>query len=147
MTSELSRIVNAIETIAVAINDSEDFDGVPVFYDTIEVTPDNMPDTCIVFKAKAWDNTDDGCNLERQIDICILYNTDHERTIILALTKYGEDLKKLTDELVLTTNLDLTFIEGSEIYAKRNNREDSESYKGSKTLFSSMIVLSYSLRY
>lgn len=147
MTSELSRIVNAIETIAVAINDSEDFDGVPVFYDTIEVMPDNMPDTCIVFKAKAWDNTDDGCNLERQIDICILYNTDHERTIILALTKYGEDLKKLTDELVLTTNLDLTFIQGSEIYAKRNNREDSESYKGSKTLFSSMIILSYFLRY
>jgi len=147
MTEELSRVVSAIETIAVAINGSEDFDGVPVFYDTIEVMPDNMPDTCVVFKAKAWDNADDRCNLERQLDICILYNTDYERDIILSLSKYGEDLKELIDELVLTTNLDLTFLQGSEIYAKRNNREDTESYKGSKTLFSSMIVLSYSLRY
>lgn len=147
MTRELSRVVTALELIAVAINDSEDFVGIPVFYDTIEVMPDNMPDTCIVFKAKTWDNSADRCNLERQIDICILYNTDHEREIILALSKYGEDLKYLIDELVLTTNLDLTFLQGSEIYAKRNNREDTESYKGSKTLFSSMIVLSYSLRY
>jgi len=147
MTRELSRITTVLETIALAISDSEDFKNIPVFYDTVEVMPDNMPDTCIVFKAKEWDNDDTYCNLERQLDICILYNTDNEREIFLGLTKYGEDLKALIDELVLTTNLDITFLSGSEIYAKKNNREDSESYKGSKTLFSSMIVLSYSLRY
>lgn len=147
MTRKLSRIATALELIATAINDSENFKGIPVYYDTIEVMPDNMPDVCVVFKAKAWDNTDDNCNLERQLDICILYNTDFDREIFLGLTQYGEDLKELIDELVITTNLDLTFLSGSEIYGKRNNREDSESYKGSKTLFSSMIVLSYSLRY
>ena len=44
-------------------------------------------------------------------------------------------------------SFDLKFLGGSEIGALKNNKEDSESYKGSKTLFSSMIVLSYEVRY
>lgn len=143
----MSRYATVLEQLGQAITDNTDFDKVPVRWDMIELIPDNMATTEIVLQGKPYQSDDTGCVYERQLDIIIIHNTNHPRSITLRLTKYAETMKEIIDELLLTSNLDLTFLQGSEIRAMRNNREDSESYKGSKTLFSSMIVLSYLMRY
>ena len=147
MEEELSRMANVMEIIGKAITTNTDFETIPVFWDMAEVFPDNMPRTCIVFNMKEWREDNTHCHYERQFDIGIIHNTDYSREITLRLSKYAEDMKELIDNLILTSNLDLTFLQGSQIYYLRNNKEDVESYKGTKTLFSSMIVLSYLLRY
>lgn len=147
MAEQLSRIATVFEEIGKAINDHPDFNKIPIRWDMIEVTANNMPPTLVVFQAKPFQYNKSHCNYERQLDICIIHNTDYEREIILRLTKYSEEMVDLMDKFVLNSNIDIEFLQGSEIRALRNNREDAESYKGSKTLFSSMIVLSYLLRY
>ena len=146
---ELSEISTILQTLGQLIRNNENFLEIPIYYSLIELIEDNMPDTAIVFELQpfAYDTTE--CNFERQLDILIVHNTDYEREIILRLTKYAEDLVELMNEHILKdySNYQLEFLRGSEIRAKRNNREDTESYKGSKTLFSSLIVLSYLLRY
>ena len=129
-------------------NDKERFLDVPIYYSMIELIADNMPDTAVVFEALPF-ITENNCEFQRQLDIIIIHNTDFEREIILRLSKYAEDMIDLMNEHILYGggNYELQFIRGSEIRAKRNNREDTESYKGAKTDFSSLIVLSYLLRY
>ena len=147
MAEQLSRIATVFEEIGKAINEHEDFKKIPIKWDMIEVSANNMPPTLVVLQAKPFSYDTSRCNYERQLDICIIHNTDYERQIILRLSKYAETMIELLEEFVLTSNVDIQFLQGSEMRALRNNREDSESYKGSKTLFSSMIVLSYLLRY
>jgi len=108
-----------------------------------------MPDTSVVFELKPFRYDTRNCNYERQLDIIIIHNTDYEREIILRLTKYAEDMVELLNEHMemCSGNYEMLFLQGSEIRAKRNNREDAESYKGSKTLYSSLIILTYLLRY
>ena len=153
MTENLSEIAKVFEQLGMAIVEYVDDDGiqlfadVPVRWDMCEVSPNNMNDTEIVLQGKPFQRTND-CLVERQLDVIIIHNTDFERDITLRLSKYSEDMIKIIDDVVLSgTDFDLTFLQGSEIRYLRNNREDAESYKGSKTLFSSMIVLSYLLRY
>ncbi len=152
MTEKLSRISAIFEELGTTIVTSEldgevPFEDIPIFWDMVELSANTMPPTCIVFTAKAWKEDTTHCNIERQLDIAIIHNTDYEREITLRLSKYSEDLKQIIDDLILNSNIDLTFLGGSPIGYLRNNREDSESYKGSKTLFSSIIILSYLLRY
>ena len=150
MNEDNSRIVNVMETLGKALKDNTTFSTIPIFWDMVELNPDNLPDTCIVFKALTWHVAqDDPCAFERQLDICIIHNTLDTRQITIRLTKYAEDLKEIIDNVILfgDGSFDLKFLGGSEIGALKNNKEDSESYKGSKTLFSSMIVLSYEVRY
>ena len=153
MTENLSEIAKIFEQLGRSIveytdeNDVQLFQDIPVRWDMCEVTPNNMNPTEIVLQAKPFQKTPD-CVFERQLDIIIIHNTDYERDITLRLSKYSEDMIKIIDDIVMTSNtFYLQFLQGSEIRYLRNNREDSESYKGSKTLFSSMIVLSYLLRY
>ena len=143
----MSRYAIVLEQLGIAITNDTEFNKVPVRWDMIEVMPDNMATTEIVLQGKPYKLDATGCVYERQLDIIIIHNTNHTRSITLRLTKYAETMKEIIDNVLLTTNLDLTFLQTSEIRAMRNNREDSESYKGSKTLFSSMIVMSYLLRY
>ena len=143
----MSKYAIVLEQLGTAITDDTDFNKVPVRWDMIELIPDNMTTTEIVLQGKPYRLDATGCVYERQLDIIIIHNTNHPRSITLRLTKYAETMKDIIDNLLLTSNLDLTFLQTSEIRAMRNNREDAESYKGSKTLFSSMIVLSYLLRY
>jgi hypothetical protein len=143
----MSRYATVLEQLGIAITNDTEFNKVPVRWDMIEVMPDNMATTEIVLQGKPYKLDATGCVYERQLDIIIIHNTNHTRSITLRLTKYAETMKEIIDNVLLTTNLDLTFLQTSEIRAMRNNREDSESYKGSKTLFSSMIVMSYLLRY
>lgn len=143
----MSKYATVLEELGTAITNDTDFNKVPVRWDMIEVIPDNMATTEIVLQGKPYELDATKCVYERQLDIIIIHNTNHPRSITLRLTKYAETMKDIIDELLLSSNLDLTFLQTSEIRAMRNNREDAESYKGSKTLFSSMIVLSYLLRY
>lgn len=143
----MSRYATVLNTLGQAITDDTEFNKVPVRWDMVELIPDNMATTEIVLQGKPYNLDDTGCVYERQLDIIIVHNTNHARSITLRLTKYAEDMKDIIDNVVMTSNIDINFIQTSEIKAMRNNREDSESYKGSKTLYSSMIVLSYLLRY
>ena len=147
MAEQLSRIATVFEQIGKAIQEDSTFNKIPIKWDMFEVTPNNMPPTLVVLQGKPFQLDKTGCNYERQVDICIIHNTDHERDIILRLSKYAENMVEIMNNFVMTSNVDIQFLQGSEIRALRNNREDAESYKGSKTLFSSMIVLRYLLRY
>lgn len=149
MTEQLSKINTVFEDLGEVITKSENFNQIPIKWAMFEVTPNNMPPTLIVFEAKPFQYKPQDCWYERQLDILIIHNTNYEREIIKRLSKYSEDLIDLLEEHMNTNigNYQLEFIQGSEIRALRNNREDTESYKGSKTLFSSLIVLSYLLRY
>ena len=128
--------------------DEKRFMDIPIYYSMIELIADNMPDTAVVLEILPF-VIENNCEFQRQLDIIIIHNTDYEREIILRLTKYAEDMIDLINEHILYAgaNYELQFIRGSEIRAKKNNREDTESYKGAKTNYSSLIVLSYLLRY
>ena len=149
MTEQLSKINTIFEDLGEIITKSDDFNQIPIKWAMFELTPNNMPPTVIVFEAKPFQYDITTCGYERQLDILIIHNTNNEREIIKRLSKYAEDMIELL-KLHMDTcigNYQMEFLQGSEIRALRNNREDTESYKGSKTLFSSLIVLSYSLRY
>ena len=150
MMEELSKISTIMQSLGQLITtDTNRFEDIPIYYSIIELISDNMPDTAVVFELQPFQYDTTQCTYERQLDILIIHNTDYEREIILRLSKYAEDMIELLHEHmeISSANYDLIFLQGSEIRAKRNNREDAESYKGSKTLFSSLIVLSYLLRY
>lgn len=152
MSDELSRISTVFEEIGTAIVTAEHngeilFEDIPIYWDMVELSANTMPTTCIVFSANAFKEDKTKCHFERQLDIAIIHNTDYPREITLRLSKYAEDLKEIIDNFILNSNLDLSFVGGSPIGYLKNNREDGESYKGTKTLFSSIIVLTYLLRY
>lgn len=149
MTEQLSKINQIFESLGEIITKSGDFNEIPIKWAMYEVTPNNMPPTLIVFEARPFRYEVNDCWYERQLDIIIIHNTNYEREIIKRLTKYSEDMINLIESTMAMNmeNYQLEFIQGSEIKALRNNREDTESYKGSRTLFSSLIVLSYLLRY
>lgn len=147
---QLSKISLIIQSLAQLItNDEQRFEDIPIYYSMIELISDNMPDTAIVLELQPFRYNIQDCAFQRHLDIIIIHNTDYEREIVLRLTKYAEDMVDLLNEHMLNSgaNYELQFLQGSEIRAKRNNREDAESYKGSKTLFSSLIILTYNLRY
>lgn len=147
---ELSKISTIMQELGKLITEDEQrFLDIPIYYSMLELIADNIPDTAVVFEALPFITSDPDCEYSRQLDIIIIHNTDYEREIILRLSKYAEDMIKLLNEHILYggANYELKFIRGSEIRAKRNNREDAESYKGAKTNYSSLIVLSYLLRY
>ena len=146
---ELSKVTTVLQDLGKLITEDEKrFLDIPVYWSMLELIADNMPTTAVVFEILPF-AVENNCEFQRQLDIIIIHNTDYEREIILRLTKYAEDMVDLMNEHILYggANYELKFLRGSEIRAKRTNREDSESYKGSKTLFSSLIVLSYLLRY
>lgn len=146
---ELSKISTIMQELGKLITEDEQrFLDIPIYYSMIELIADNMPDTAVVLEALPF-ITENNCEYQRQLDIIIVHNTDYEREIILRLTKYAEDMVDLINDHILYggINYELQFMRGSEIRAKRNNREDTESYKGAKSNYSSLIVLSYLLRY
>lgn len=149
MAEELSKIATILEDMGKCITEDVNFKTIPIKWHMFEVSPNNMPPTVVVLEPKPFQLDDSGCNYERQLDVIIIHNTDYEREITIRLTKYSELMLDLLNEHIINNpvNYELKFLQGSEIRALRNNREDSESYKGSKTLFSSLIVLSYLLRY
>lgn len=150
MISEIGKIY---EQLGKAIQEYEDdygntlFKGIPIKWDMAELTPNDLPPVCIIFSGKKWREAEIDCALERQLDIAITCTSEDVREITLNLTKYSEDLKKLIDKFSLTCNFEIRFLEGSDIAYLKNIKRDQESYKTSGTVFNSIIVLSYLLRY
>lgn len=151
MTAEeqLSKINQVYEILGDLITHDENFDEIPIYWGLFELTANEMPPTSIVFENTPFRYDNTTCNYETQLDVLIIHNTDYVREINKRLSKYAELLIELIDKHIVNDYVfyQLQFIQGSEIRAMQNNRKDAESYKGSKMLYSSMIVLSYNLRY
>ena len=140
-----SRIGAILEEITEEILADDTFEGTTIFYDFIEVDANNVPSTCIIYKPLEATLDKTACNYERQLDIILLITTEERREgIIGQLHKYSERLKDCIDGL---RSNNLTFLQISPIHARAYNRESIDSYKETKQLFSSMVVLSYLLRY
>lgn len=150
MTEEqLSRINQVYESLGDLITHDENFEDLPIYWSMFELTANEMPPTCIVFENTPFHYDPTNCNYETQLDLIIIHNTDYVREIIKRLSKYAELMVELIDNHIINdySLYELQFLQGSEIRAVQNNRKDAESYKGSKMLYSSLIVLSYNLRY
>ena len=140
-----SRVGEVLEEITDEILSTDIFEGTPIFYDFIEVDANNVPPTCIIYKPLEATLDKSACNFERQLDIILLITTEERREgIIGQLHKYSEKLYECINGMKIN-NLD--FLQISPIHARAYNRESIDSYKETKQLFSSMIVLSYLLRY
>lgn len=149
MTEQLSKINQVFESLGDLITHDKDFEEIPIYWSMFELTANEIPPTSIVFSNTPFDYDSSDCVFHTEIDIFIIHNTDYVREINKRLTKYSELLIELLNNHILNdyTDYELRFIQGSEIRAMRNNREDAESYKGSKMLYSSLICLTYDLRY
>lgn len=142
-----SKIGEILEEITDEIISTDTFKKTPIFYDFIEVDANNVPPTCIIYKPLTAFPDDSHCHYERQLDIILLITTEERREgIVGQLHKFSERLKDILDEYSLKSNY-LTWLQTSPIHARAYNRESIDSYKETKQLFSSMIVLSYLLRY
>ncbi len=143
-----SRIGEILESISKEIHATETFGKTPIFYDFIEVSPNNLPPECIVYKPLEWQLDKTGCVYERQLDIVLLITTEERRKGIVAkLLMFGEKMKEIMDNVIDTSVTPISFIQGSPVVGFAYNREAPDSYKETKQLFTSMIVLSYLLRY
>lgn len=143
-----SKIGEVLEEISEAIVNNDTFKNTPVFYDFIEVDANNLPPSCIVYKPLEWENGRDGCSYEREIDIVLLITTEERREgIIGQLFMFSERLKEIIDEVIIKTNVDLSFVQGSPVQGFQYNRKGQDSYKETAQLFTSMVVLRYLLRY
>ena len=78
----------------------------------------------------------------------MLITTEERREgIIGQLFMFSELLKEIIDEVIMTTNVDLRFVQGSPVQGFQYNRRGKDSYKETSQLFTSMAVLRYLLRY
>jgi len=143
-----SRIGEVLEAISEKITETETFVDTPIFYDFIEVDANVLPSTAIVYKPLSWQMDDTHCNYQRQLDIVLLITTEERREgVIGQLFQFGEQMKELIDEVDLPISAQLDFIQGSPVQGFAYNRKSADSYKETNQLFTSMIVLSYLLRY
>ena len=150
MTDEqLSKINQVYEALGELIIHDDNFRDLPIYWSMFELTANEIPPTCIVFGNTPFQYSVSDCSYETQLDIFIIHNTDYVREIHKRLSKYAELMLELINNHIENdyAPYELQFLQGSEIRATQNNRKDTESYKGSKMLYSSLIVLTYNLRY
>lgn len=151
MDNNQSRYVNVLEQLSKAIlkDESGEFKKVPLYYNMVELTPHQLPPTCVAFEGKPFYLDKTRCTYERQLDIVIMHSTKNKREITLRLSAYAESLKEIIDDVIMNGGHDfeLTFLQGSEIGYLENAKKDAENYKATKTLLTSFIVLSYLVRY
>ncbi len=144
-----SKIGAILETISEEITKTETFEDTPIYYDFIEVDANIIPPSCIVYKPLDWKMDKTNCNYERQLDIVLLITTEERREgVVGQLFMFGEKMKEIMDTIERTSStVFIQFIQGSPVQGFAYNRESVDSYKETKQLFTSMIVLSYLLRY
>lgn len=142
----MSKIEEVYETLTTTIKSSKEFKRLPVYWDDVETTPNTIKTPCVLIKARAW-RKGEFCDFERQLDFEIFVQTESPRDILVQLWNYAEDLYHVLEEAIPQYDFDLTFRGGSEIGALKPNKKDAESYKSTGTLFTSIIVLTYNLRY
>lgn len=143
-----SKIGEILERISEEVTSTETFSDTPIFYDFIEVDANNLPPTCIVYKPLKWHMDKTNCNYERQLDIVLITTTEERRDgIVGQLFSFSEKMKEIIDEVALKTPISIRFLEGSPVRGFAYNRESVDSYKETKQLFTSMIILSYLVEY
>ena len=142
-----SKIAGILETISEEITTNDIFEGTPIFYDFIEVDANNLPPACIVYKPLEWRMDKSNCNYERQLDIVILITEEERREgVVGQLFMFGEKMKKVMDNVSMKIN-GIDFLQGSPVTGFAYNRKGRNSYKETPDVFTSMIVLSYLIRY
>ena len=142
-----SKIGEVLEDISNEIVSSDVFKNTPIFYDFLEVDPNVLPPSCIIYKPLEWNTDSTNCNYECQLDIVLIITSEERREgVVGQLFMFREALKELIDDYSMRKPY-LTFIEGSAVRGWSYNKEAQDSYKETKQLFSSMAVLSYQLRY
>ena len=143
-----SKIGEILEAISEEITATETFANTPIFYDFIEVDANVIPPACIVYKPLEWKMDDTHCNYERQLDIVLLVTTEERReSVIGQLFSFAEKLKEIMDKIERTSNAYIEFLQGSPVTGFAYNRKGVNSYKETPDVFTSMIVLSYLIRY
>ena len=143
-----SRIGEILERISEEVTNTETFADTPIFYDFIEVDANNLPPTCIVYKPLEWTMDKTNCNYERQLDIVLIITTEERRDgIVGQLFSFSEKMKEIIDEVALNSSISIRFVQGSPVRGFAYNRESVDSYKETKQLFTSMIILSYLVEY
>ena len=143
-----SRIGEVLEQISLEITKTDTFKNTPIFYDFIEVDANNLPPSCIVYKPLTWEMNDSDCAYERQLDIVLLITTEERREgVVGQLFMFGEKMKEIIDEVIMNSSIYIEFLHGSPVQGFAYNRESVDSYKETKQLFTSMIILSYLIRY
>lgn len=144
--------MSEVSEILTSINDSfennEDFDGVPIYWDDVEMSPNTISYPALLFKLRAW-KPSNGCSVaERVLEVRILSNTQYPRDILLELWDYEESVREVMNEISMnSTGFEIEEVGGSEVLAMRPNRENEESYKAAKDVWSNLIVIYYKLRY
>lgn len=143
-----SHVGELLESISKAIVADNSFKNTPIYYDFIEVDENNLPPSCIIYKPLEWVWNSDYCANEMQLDIVLLITTEERREgIVGQLFMFREKLKEIIDEFILNTTYDIQFLEGSPVEGFKYNREGQDSYKDTKQLFTSMVILRYITRY
>lgn len=143
-----SKIGEILEAISEEITATETFADTPIFYDFIEVDANVIPPSCIVYKPLDWRMDKSNCNYERQLDIVLLITTEERREAIVGqLFSFAEKLKEIMDKVERTSHAYIQFQQGSPVTGFAYNRKGTNSYKETPDVFTSMIVLSYLIRY
>lgn len=143
-----SRIGAVLEEISEEITNTETFADTSIFYDFIEVDANVIPPSCIVYKPLDWNMDKSNCNYERQLDIVLLVTTEERReSVIGQLFFFAEQMKEIMDKIERTSNAYIQFLQGSPVTGFAYNRKGVNSYKETPDVFTSMIVLSYLIRY
>lgn len=143
----MSRISEVMTSINNAFDEDEAYRNIPIYWDDMELTPNNPSFPCILFKLREW-TPSKGCFDERVLEIRIMSNTLKPRNTILELWEYEELVRDTIDVLMMnTSDFSLTEIGGSEVLELSPNRENRESYKGAKDVFSNLTILYYNLTY
>ena len=143
-----SKIGTILEEISEEITNTETFADTSIFYDFIEVDANVIPPSCIVYKPLEWSMDKSNCNYERQLDIVLLLTTEERReSVIGQLFFFAEQMKEIMDKIERTSNAYIQFLQGSPVTGFAYNRKGVNSYKETPDVFTSMIVLSYLIRY
>ena len=146
----MSHIADVLETIGKKITSHPNFKNVPIYWDEMELSPNSTSFPCIQFKPRSWQPNEYCDEQERILEIRILTNGEDKRKVILQLFDFEEGVRKVLDKAINSsefTFFELKLLGASEISGMTYNKNDIDSYKGTKTMFSSLIVLSYLLRY
>lgn len=143
----MSTISDILTIINDAFTSNPEFSNVPIYWDEIELSPNSTVFPSLLFKLREWKPSKD-CSAWRVLEVWILSNTQYPRDILLELWDYEEQVRTVMDGIMLSNNsFDLKELGGSEILAMRTNRENAESYKGTKDLFSNLQIIYYKLQY
>lgn len=143
----MSSISEVLSQINNGFEDNPNFEGVPIYWDEIELSPNSTAFPCLLLKLREW-RPSNSCSAQRILEVWIMSNTQYPRDILLELWDYEESVREVMDAVNLSkSGFDLKELGGSEVLAMRPNKANAESYKGAKDLWSNLLIIYYNLQY